>query len=77
MKKPFYDLHRLSESDRIEMIGTTASSGKSAGFVLENDDEKIARYLAAFAARFPDLKVTRLGALTPGTVAFRAERVQN
>jgi hypothetical protein len=64
MVKAFLDTHRLSEDQRIEMIGrsvmdapdTSADKPPMNGFVVE-DDAKADRYIRKLQAKFPGIRI--------------------
>ncbi len=56
MKKkiPYIDLHKLSEDERIEMIGhRVIEHNQTIGFIVE-DDKKADRYIRKLEKRFPN-----------------------
>lgn len=71
------DLHRLSENDRIKLIGqsvmqapqSSADPPKVTGFVVENDS-KADRYIEKLQKRFPGLRVVDRQPLA-GTILVR------
>lgn len=53
MNRPdVFDLHNTGEDTRIKIVGAMAQS-KIVGIILEDDPEKIERYKAKLAERFP------------------------
>jgi hypothetical protein len=47
--KPYLDLYRLSEDERIELIRRACTPGKKVGVTLDNEPEKVARYVRKLA----------------------------
>lgn len=70
--KAYSDLADLPEDERIRIIGNAALAGNVCGIALENDDEKIRRYLAKLIERFPTLRhISTDPGPAPGTVIVR------
>lgn len=44
--KPIYDLHRISERQRIAMIAKAVSLGQSVAFMVDKDGSKGDRYIS-------------------------------
>lgn len=55
----FLDLHRLDEDRRIKMIGDAVMRTLKCAFVIDDDNEKIDRYLAKLKKRFPAVVVDK------------------
>lgn len=66
--KGYLDLHKISEDERIQIIGKTAmASDKPLQFLVDADSTpegkgKAARYISKLAQHFPDLKVIEIAA---------------
>lgn len=64
MSAAIVDLNKLTEDERIHIIGTAATSGKRVGVLLESaalDRGKIERYVAKIKAAFPQVGVVERG----------------
>lgn len=58
MKPRFADLGRMSEDDRIKVIGETVMMGQTVGIWIESDQpDKIARYIRKVQERYPAITV--------------------
>ena len=67
--KGYSDLYDLPEDERIKIIGKAAQAGKIVGIALEDDAEKIARYIGKLTKWFPKVRhVSTDPGLVPGTV---------
>ena len=67
--KGYSDLSNLPEDQRIKIIGEVAEAGNIIGVALEDDAEKIARYIGKLTKRFPKVRhVSTDPGLIPGTV---------
>lgn len=56
---PLIDLYRLSEDERIDMIGKIAMSGKIIGVMVDGDKVdpgKADRYVSKVRAKFPNVR---------------------
>lgn len=62
-KKPvvYFDLHRLSETERIRQIGEAAMLGNTVSFITEDEDGKMERYLMRLFMEFPGLELVQRG----------------
>jgi hypothetical protein len=70
--KPFLDLHRTEEDQRIKIIGQAAMSGKSVGVLIDDEEDKIARYIKKVTEQFPGVKlVERMKGPAPGVVTLK------
>ncbi len=70
--KGFSDLADLPEDERIQIIGAAVMAGNIIGIAIDDDDEKVARYLAKLAKRFPKVRhISTDPGLVPGTVTIR------
>jgi hypothetical protein len=67
------DLHRLTEDQRIMLIGTRAMTGQVVGFIVE-DNEKADRYMRKLIDRFPLLHEKERGPFAGGTVFVQCTR---
>lgn len=72
---PFYDLYRLSENERIDVIGKTLMDAPQSsadkpiiiGLMLE-DDAKCDRYMKKLQKKFPGIReIDRVNGPVPGT----------
>lgn len=73
----FVDLYRLSEDERIDVIGRTAREAQNpVGFMVEAKPKvKAERYISKLLERFPDLRVLeRAKGPTPGVVTITVTR---
>lgn len=74
-KKPeaVVDLHRLSEDERIDAIGHVVTEhGKTVGVCVDDQPEKVARYIRKLKARFPGVAVlSQNKGPVPGVVTIR------
>lgn len=78
MVKAFLDTHRLSENDRIEMIGKSVMNAPASsadkppmnGFVVE-DDAKADRYIKKLQKRFPGIRVIDRNPFLNGLILVR------
>jgi hypothetical protein len=69
MNKPYFDLHRIEEDERIQTIGKVVTrSGKSAAVFVDDIPGKPERYTQKLLASFPNLKIEQLPGPTPGSV---------
>lgn len=67
--KGYSDLADLPEDERIKIIGEAAQAGNIVGVALEDDADKIARYIEKLTSRFPKVRhVSTDPGLVPGTV---------
>lgn len=67
--KGYSDLADLPENQRIEIIGKAAEAGNLCGIALEDDDEKIRRYIEKLTTRFPKVRhISTAPGIVPGTV---------
>ncbi len=67
--KGYSDLADLPEDERIKIIGKAAQAGNIVGVALEDDADKIARYIGKLTKRFPKVRhVSTDPGLVPGTV---------
>ena len=70
--KGYSDLADLPEDQRIVIIGNAATSGNIVGIALEDDEQKIARYIEKLTERFPKVRhISTDPGLVPGTVTVR------
>lgn len=68
----YSDLADLAEDQRIKVIGIAAMAGNIIGIALEDDDEKVRRYLAKLAKSFPKVRhISTDPGLVAGTVLVR------
>ena len=84
MAEAFYDLHRIEEDKRIELIGNTAYCEKHGKYPsiavvvdLEGADgfEKADRYILKLLAKFPELEIQlKEKGPTPGAVTIQIQR---
>lgn len=68
----------LTEDERIQLIGTHVMTkkpdGKNSAFIVDNEPDKIARYIKKLTERFPEIEIVRqFAGPTPGvyTVMIR------
>lgn len=66
------ELHKLTEDRRIKVIGEKAAEGNLVGVLLDDDEEKIARYIKKVTDRHPTVGlIDRHQGPTPGVVTLR------
>lgn len=72
------DLYRLSEDERVRVIGETASEGKSVGVMFERDQPaKVERYIQKVIVRYPTVCVLeRIDGPAAHLVTVKFGRVQ-
>ena len=79
MVKAFFDLKRLNENERIDLIGrsvmdepaSSADKPTMNGFIVENE-AKADRYVAKLEKRFPGIRIISRGpGPTPGLILIR------
>lgn len=76
--KGYADLADLPEDERIRIIGEYAQAGNIIGIALEDDDEKVARYIKKLTTRFPDVRhISTDPGLAPNTVTVRVGPLAN
>lgn len=67
--KAYADIASLPEDERIRIVGEAARAGNLVGVALEDDAEKIARYIEKITKRFPDVRhISTDPGLVTGTV---------
>jgi hypothetical protein len=73
LPKAFVDLHRLSEDERIVVIGDYCLAHPSEKVAVPTDDEpgKPERYKRKIETKYPQLRVEIVGPLTPGSILLR------
>lgn len=70
--KGYSDLASLPENERIRIIGEFAQAGNIVGAAIEDDAEKIDRYIGKVTKRFPGVRhVSTDPGIVPGTVLVR------
>lgn len=70
--KGYADLADLPEDDRIKIIGEAAQAGNVIGVALDDEADKIARYIRKITDRFPDVRhISTDPGLVPDTVTLR------
>lgn len=68
----YEDLHEMPEDDRITLIGEQVMRGKTVGVFIDNEPEKIARYIQKITARFPAVMVrAQVAGPTPEVVTLQ------
>ncbi|MCH8135388.1 MAG: hypothetical protein IIB77_05345 [Proteobacteria bacterium] len=69
---PYADLHDLSEDERIKIMGNVASEGKTIGVMVDDDPEKVARYISKMTSRYPCVRlIEQLDSPIAGVVMLR------
>lgn len=65
---PFIDLKNLNENQRCRLIADTCGNnkGKRVGFIVDNEEKVIARYIRKIRERNPLVNVDRIGEFTEG-----------
>lgn len=72
MVKGYADLHRLSEDDRITVIGKTVMEHKQVVAVaIDAEPEKVFRYRTKLLQRFPGIVIEEVSGLVRETVTLR------
>ena len=70
--KGYADLADLPEDERIQIIGFHTMKGNIVAIAIDDDDEKVARYIEKITTRFPKLRhIDTLPGLVPDTVMVR------
>ena len=70
--KRYSDLADLPENERIRIIGEAAMAGNIIGVALEDDAQKIKRYIKKLTKRFPKVRhVSTDPGIVRGTVLVR------
>ena len=62
----YADLHKFDEDSRIKLICRQARAGDKVGVIVDNQPEKIDRYIAKIKATLPAAIIERIG---PGPTA--------
>ena len=76
--KGYSDLADLPEDQRIKIIGEAAQAGNICGVALEDDADKIARYIEKLTSQFPKVRhISTDPGLVPGTVTVRVGPLAN
>ena len=58
--RPKYaDLHELPEDERIAIIGDRAEAGNLIAVFVDNEPEKVARYIRKMAERYPTVRLIK------------------
>lgn len=73
LPRAFMDLHRLSEDERIAVIGEFCLANPARRVAVPTDDEqgKAERYKRKLEERYPQLRVELAGPLMKGVVLLR------
>lgn len=73
---PFLDLNNLTENQRCQLIANTcaANLGRLVGFIVDNEEKIIVRYIRKVKERNPLVNVERVGEFTKGGFVLRASQ---
>lgn len=71
---PFLDLKNLTENQRCKFIADTCAANpeKLVGFIVDNKEKVIIRYIRKIKGRNPLVTVDRMGTFTEGGFFLRA-----
>jgi len=76
--KGYSDLADLPEDERIRIIGERAEAGNTVAVVLEDDDDKVARYIEKITTRFSKVRhISTSTGIVPGTVTVNVGPLTN
>lgn len=73
---PFLDLGRLTENQRCRLIADTCANnlGNLVGFIVDNEEKVIVRYIRKIKERNPLVNVERIGEFTTDGFFLRASQ---